>query len=566
MRRWLLAAVIVLCPVQASAWTEAAVRSVHAEARVQRDATVHVTMTVTVRVHGGWLEGLEIAGLDPDLVLDEGYEVWAEDGEGQTYAPRVSLVRGNRVQVSFPGTSPRRGEVRLGFAYRASLAHRATEPLEDEDRVRVRWTLPGWRAGLDGVQIDLIVPPGSTLGPRGVADTGARMSTDVEALDDRTVIHHYRAHLPRTVPWTVSADVPADALDPGLRGAPVVHLPPPPSSASLTPARDATPFWMGLAAVLGLLALAQIVFVSGRGRRARTPARALLFAPSLVRAVVVLVVAPVAAWLGLSVGALGALGALAVVALAATHLRGAPPPPSKLGAWRAVDDRWLSAARRARWRRWLHPESLLDVTTAPGAVHAAAWIAAPWIWPEPPVDFDVLLLASVLPLPIFATGTRLAFIRPAHAALRRLLDHVRGLSTLPEGVALRPVMHVSVDGDVQDARVRTVLAHRPEGLLRLDLALGHLPHAGGWHAEPTWLIVTRAGSPAEEALGALDVEAQTSRGGRRVARCAPASDATFLARVVEVLADCPAASAPARGVAAPLETVRDLPAPKAVGF
>ena len=31
---------------------------------LERDASVHVTLTATVRVHGGWLEGIEIAGLD----------------------------------------------------------------------------------------------------------------------------------------------------------------------------------------------------------------------------------------------------------------------------------------------------------------------------------------------------------------------------------------------------------------------------------------------------------------------------------------------------------------------
>lgn len=566
MRRALVVALIALAPASASAWTDAAVRSVHAEVRVDEQAQAHVTVTATVRVHGGWLEGLEIAGLDPDLVLDEAYEVWAEGSDGERYVPRLTLSH-ERVQIAFRGHSPRRGEVRIGFAYRTSLAHRATAPVEGEDRVRVTWTLPGWRAGLDGVEVDLYVPTGSVAGPQDVElGRGAEMSLRVEELDGQAVFHHWRAHLPRTVPWTVSADVPAEAMDPGLRGAPVVHLPPPPPSAALGPDQDPTPFWMFLPAVLALLALAQIVFVARRARRAGVGARPLLYAPALIRAVGVLVAAPSAAWLGIEGLELPAIAALVVVTLCAAHLRGERPAASKLGAWRPVDARWLRAARRARWGWLLHPASLLDVTTPLGALHAAAWLAAPWLAPSLPVTFDVALLAAVLPAPIFLTGTRLAFTRPATDSLASLLSFARHLKRLPEGVALRPVMHVSADGDVQDVRLRTVLEHRPDGLLRLDVAIAHRGHAGGWSAAPVWLVLTRADSPADAALAALGLDGDASRGGRRVVRCVEIEDAMFLDRVVAALADCPAARVVPRGVAAPLETVRDLPAPRAVGF
>lgn len=557
--------VLSFVPASASAWTEASVRSVHAEVRVDREARAHVILTATVRVHGGWLEGLEIAGLDPDLVLDETYDTWAEGGDGETYTPSVSSAHGDRVHVAFRGRSPRRGDVRIGFAYHTSLAHRATEPVEDEDRVRVSWTLPGWRAGLDGVQIDLVLPPGSVVGPRD-AEQGAELSLEVEELADRTVFHFWRAHLPRTMAWTVRGDVPAEAMDPGLRGAPVVRLPPPPPSAALAAARDPSSFWMLLPSVLALLALAQIGFVGRRARRSGVAARSPLFAPALVRGALVLAAAPAAASLGLAGHALPALGVLGALALCAAHLRGGAPGPTKLGAFRPVDARWLRAARKERWRSWLYPEALLDVTTLPGALHAGAWLALPWLLPDPPVPLDVLLLAAVLPAPIFATGTRLSFPRSVPEVLRALLAFARRIDTLPDGVALRPVMLVAADGEVQDVRVRTVLDHRPDGLLRLDLALGHQAHAGGWHVVPEWLIVTRADSPADVALRALGLDDAVSKGGRRVVRQIDAADRAVLARVIDALRDCPAAVEVARGVAAPAETVRDVPAPQAVGF
>ena len=51
------------------AWTEAAVRSVQAEIDLSPDATAEVSLRARVRVHGGWLEGLEIAGLDPEQLV-----------------------------------------------------------------------------------------------------------------------------------------------------------------------------------------------------------------------------------------------------------------------------------------------------------------------------------------------------------------------------------------------------------------------------------------------------------------------------------------------------------------
>ncbi|MBX3273582.1 MAG: hypothetical protein KF729_25180 [Sandaracinaceae bacterium] len=568
MRRALAVVLCLFAPAPASAWTDAAVRSVHAEVRVDAEARAHVTLTVTVRVHGGWLSGLEIAGLDPDLVLDEAYTPWAEGGDGERFEPRLAPAPGERVMVSFPrGRTPRRGDVRIGLAYHTALAHRATEPVEDTDRVRVSWTLPGWRAGLDGVQVDLIVPHGSIAGPRDVElDAGGERSVEVEQREDHTVLRFWRAHLPRTMTWTVRADVPQDAMDAALRGAPIVRAPPPSSVAALRAPGDPAHFWIPLALAIALLCVAQIAVVARRGRRAGGAARALLYAPGVVRGAVALAVAPCGAVLGLAGHAYAGLAALAVCALCGAHLPGARPSQSKLGAWRIVDARWLAAARRARWRPWLHPEALLDATTPLGALHAALWLALPWAWAEAPVPLDVRLCAAVLPAPILVTGTRLAFALGPTDALARLLTATRALATLPPGLALRPVMYVSADGEVQDVRIRTVLAERPDGLLRLDLALAHEPHAGGWRAAPVWLVVARADSPADVALRALDADEASSRGGRRVVRQGEPGDAAFLGRVLAALDACPPAREHARGVPAPLETVRDLPAPAAVGF
>jgi len=559
----------LMVPATATAWTDAAVRTVHAHVEVAPDASARVALQASVRIHGGWLEGLELAGLDEDLVLEEETEPWAVDEEGARYRPRLTLLSGGRVQIAFPGRSPRRGTVTIGFAYRTSLAQRGTEPLEGEDRVRVSWTLPGWSAGLDGVQIEMLVPDGSTLGPRAESDSGAELEESAEPLDGQTLLRWRRAHLPRTLAWTVAADVPAEAMHETLRGPPRLPAPPPPrGGVGESIARDPTPVWVGLAALLGLLALLKLVAVARLGQRSRAVPPPLVPMPTWIRVPAILIGCATGGWLGVWVSTWAAFGVLGGVALLAAFRPGGPPPSSRLGAWRPADARWVAAARRAAWRRAIAPSGLLDVTTGLGALHAALWLAAPissaWItWP---VGLDVLILAAALPFPILATGTVLSLPRGPAETLRRLLAFTARARTLPEGVALRPVMHVDVRGEVQDARVRTVLAVRPRGLLRLDFAVAQVAHAGGWDSELQLLVVTRADSAAERALAeALPaLERVESRGGRRVLRRAPAT-LLELERVVTALADCPEAPAQPRGVAAQAETVRDLPAPRAVG-
>ncbi len=546
----------------AHAWTDAAVRSVHARVELERDASAYVTLTATVRVHGGWLEGVELAGLDPDLVLDETAPPYALDEEGQRYEPRAEVLSGGRVQLAFGRRgAPRRGTVTVTIAYRTSLAHRATEPVDGEDRVRVRWTLPGWRSGLDGVQIEVLAPRGTRMGPRDESDTGASLETEVDDVPEGTLLRWRRAHLPRTLAWVVAADVPSDALDPSLRAAASAPVPVAPvSTATPRVPLDLSSFWLGLAALVALLACAKMIVVARQARRSRARARPLLLASSYVRAPIALALcacAPPCAGEPLL-----ALGLLAAAAMSAAYRTAVHEEASALGAWRAADAAWIRAASRARWARWIGPSSLLDATTPLGAAHLALWMIAPWLSPLP---FEIAVCVCVLPLPILATGTRLAFPTGPTDALARLLGHARRMRALPEGVGLRPVLHVSARGEVQDARLRTILDRRPRGLLRLDLVIVEAQHAGGYERDVRLLILTREGSAAERAAAERlsDLRASTSPGGRRVARVAQLGE---LARIVAALADCPEAPVASRGTSVPNEPIAARPVPRAVGF
>ncbi|MCZ7682240.1 MAG: hypothetical protein M5U28_26995 [Sandaracinaceae bacterium] len=169
------------------------------------------------------------------------------------------------------------------------------------------------------------------------------------------------------------------------------------------------------------------------------------------------------------------------------------------------------------------------------------------------------------PLPILLTGTRLAFPLGPAGGLGALLAVARRLRALPPGVGLRPVVHVGVRGDVQDARIRTILERRPRGLLRLDLVVVEAERAAGYERGVRLLVLTRGGSAAERAAGErlADLPAITSPGGRRVARVARLEE---LERIALAFADCPEAADVSRGTSAPDETLHALPPPRVVGF
>ncbi len=568
-RRLAVAALLVALasPSAAHAWTDAAVRGVHATVDVEPDGTAYVTLRLTVRVHAGWLEGLELNGLDEDLVLDETAPPTAVTADGQELTPSVRVLHGGRVQLGFRGRSPRRGVTMVTLSYWTSLAHRRTAPVEGEDRVRVRWVLPGWSSGLDGPQIEVHVPEGSRLAPGQEGDLESGTETSVEPEGQATVLRWRRAHLPRTVPWAVAVDVPAEAMDVGLRGPPLVELPRPSSVAAQ--AEDPRPYWLGFAAWLVLMAWLKLYATRTLGQRARRAARPLVPLPVWARALLIGAAGAGGAAASLYDWRLAA-GAFALVSVLATYRPAGPTAAPRLGAWRAVDARWLAAARRRGWTRWIEPIALVDATTVAGALHLAALLAVPWVWREPALPLSQTLLLSVLPLPLFVSGTRIAFPLGATETLWRLLRMCRRLRHVPDGVGLRPVMHVSTDGHMQDARVRTALEHRPDGLLRLDLAMGALPHAGGTETVPMLLILTRAGRPLEATLRERfgELVTVTSRGGRRVLRAVVIRDGdlSILGQLVEAFADCPAAPTQPRGAPAPQQTIAELPPPRAVGF
>lgn len=497
---------------RARAWTDASVTSVAADVTVPREGRATVALTIHVRVRGGWLEQLELVGLDPGLELLSEPSPIAVDADGVTHVPTARVEPDGRVLFAFVREdAPHRGDVSLSLAYRARLA---PELDPERETVRIRWTLPPWEAGLDGASLVLHVPGRATL-----PDEIACPSCDVSSTyaDGVTSVTLHRTHLPRATPWDVALDVPRDvlALPPIVR--------PPPLVARVPAASPAWPTVLALAVVLAVLGFAKrMLFRRALSRRGVVVAP--WSVPSALALGALAVTTTLAAFRLADLGPLGAAAGLAV--LVALALRGTPAGSGwpRAGAFRSATRAELTAAGRARHDGWLSAASLLDATTPLGALvlvglGAAAYVLAPRAAPQ---MVPLVRALPVLAAPLFVTSTR--FHLPPTAADRlRALARIASRLRVPDGVALDLVVHEDGQGVAQETRLRLALAEPIDGLGRLDVAISVARGAGGFALEPVCLATVSAAGRLSQAIAdaGLDGDAMTAPGGRRVAHVLP---------------------------------------------
>lgn len=490
-------------PVPVRAWAEARARSAQAEVRWGPEGrTVHVALEVDLHVARGWVEGFDLSGLEPELILDPDAPptVVDRDQPGRRWRPEARVRDGGDVSLRFRRRgAPGRGDYRVHLAYRAPAP--AARRLRD-GRVELRWSLPPWAAGLDQPRVSLAAPWRLRAPPVPEGERLARRA-EVERRDGLWRVTHERVHLPRETRWTVTAAAGPEGLPAAWRRGAAEPSPAetrapraPPGEAR--PAALAPPGAVGWGAAVAwlLLAAAWTAVAAPRiaARRGAPTPRCVVPGPGTLRWLASLGAAAGAVAFGPTQPALG--GAL-VAALGALHARraGAPTPPSP-GVFAPVPD-----ARRRLDRAWLwagpfDPSAPLGgLTLAAAVAGTVAASPAPETWSAWHLALGALTLQAWLLLP---PGV---WPEPARRRLRRLRA-----AAAPLAAALDAPPRPEVLGDPDGAgvvRLALEAAPRPPGVARVDLALDgarlvaivrarHVPPEAPWAARLDALSARRA--------------------------------------------------------------------------
>lgn len=518
-----MALLTAAAPPKAQAWTDAQVHGADADVVMAADGRAEVTLTLLLRIRGGWLQGLEIAGLEGDATLLEDPRMVSIPPEGEAperFHPRASVrePRGDdpaaRIQLSFRRReSPRRGRYRIVVRYTTNLGERLM-PREDGDGWKGEWILPAWRSGLDGVTITLRLPPGARFDP----DDAPRALVERERFDEggMTVLRWDRAHLPRTTAWSLPFDLPEDAIAPALAdrlrvGAPEDDGDAPrtepaatPVTAEEAPASEApaaeapAPPWLAFALALAMLLTGTLFECEALRRRARP--RPLVRSLPL-RALLMGALAAADALLALPLG--GRTLALAAIVLVGWQ-RSAEPAAPRPGRWRPLTPSTPLAGGPA-----LTTAALLAGLAFVGFGAACLGDPARPSW---------AVIALVAPL-LHGGARRLPpSLAARRAALLELAAAIR--APLEASAALALVGHADEEG-IGDIRLRWSLANERPGVHRLDLVLTDERGPGGLLRKARLLVVTEAGSVAERHLGRTAPPAEagpTPLPGKRVMR------------------------------------------------
>ncbi len=499
-------------------WVETRIKSHTAVVDVDRKGVARVSEEVLLAVRGGPLRSFEIAGGDPDAVLEEGATATPVVRFGTPTPIPLTIARQDdgtlRIEIERDKGLFTGGYV-FRFAYRTELLTR--------DRIRrrgtaaeIEWIGPRFADGIDVAKTIFRLPsapvaPTLAAGPSGEdAELGSAFVSAVRHVDDKVELELVRPHVAKGEPavWRILADPKsfdglADAGPSPIaeRASRVVPIERPAERVA----------WLGGALLVALLYGALLGLKwrwfqrDAQASGARPRALVLPRLPLALRAAL----SGSALAGALLIGALGdepsvaaalLLLSMSLAALRAPELTSSPRAP---GRWFALTDQEAFAAgsekRRGRWldlgeRVGFASFALLLSGFVTGGVVLAA---------HSPYHSLGLLLASACLLPIFATGRgsglpvdRVLFARRFLSRLKSRLGARRGLKVvawarIPEGlekpdetrILLRPSLGV-------------------DGLAAVEVGVEQLPSLAGFSAMPFVLVRAREGSQAEALLAA----------------------------------------------------------------
>jgi len=547
---WTLVAVSLawLAPAHAAWWVETQVSRDDVRVTVERDGEALIEHRIVLRISGGPLYELEVRGVDPDAQVEaDGYIVPERDALRNSLSTAVpihpelrfkALDDGHeqpRLVIGLNGKEGiRRGIYVVLVRYRTDFAARGL--IESRGALDiVRWTGPVWEDGLDSTRATFVLPLAPTK-PRA-----ADAAVDIEP--DGTIPPTFLSSLKRTsehdelelmrpyaakgepVDWVLALDARAlDVVAPSAASEGAVpneierHRP---SSRPSLLDEMRQPVLLGAAGALflvfTLLAAIKGVVVRRHATEAGAKARPLVPLPIWLRAPLagLAVVAGVALQLPLGSGSLGSLS-IAIAALLCAHrspewkrrpLRGP-------GRWLPVSAREAFGTPPPRVGAWLDADTWAGRTVF---LTLAAGLAAAVYRASLTSEHHATLLAldAVVLLALFFTG-RAAELPPDPAvAPGRFLAAISKRVSRALGSDVRIIPRIRLPHGQPDAdEVRLMLLpRRPvSGLKGIEVAVVHVPAAGGTLLNPEILLRYKHGSPAEIALDHLAKAGRETRG------------------------------------------------------
>jgi hypothetical protein len=528
-----LLVVLLTAPV-ANAWVETTVISHVAELAVGRDGNALIEHKLLLKVRGGPLRSVEVAGVDGDAELlpdatasnvraaaesaaDLPVPLLPSLGGAATLSLRVEAKKGLR-----------QGTYLFRFRYRTKLLERGLlRPAGS--MVELRWTGPRLTEGIDSVKAVFRFPPADQA-PRlrsqtpgsAPADEGAAVfASNVLKAHDKDELEAVRLHVAKNeaVEWRVL--VSPSAFDAFAK--PVLPAVTRPPSAAGSPVRLRGGWWalftsLGLIYALLVFAKWRSIKAACRGRNAED--RALIPIPTLVRAVLAGTLLGAAAWSAQSTEHPALIGALLTASMAlAVHL--SPKRLSRLrgpGRWVKWSDEQAFAEHPVRLPgRWLDTGSPAGLLVFAAALVSLGVVVARLL---PGAPYQALLpgLVAAALVPIFCTGR--ASELPPDPALgpRRLLKWLAEQLRREAGVDVTAWVRIP-RGEQQPDEVRLLVSlERPlPGLIALEVGVQYQYGMSGSLALPCAVVRVEQGSMAYDALAR---DARWQRGRRPEERVA----------------------------------------------
>lgn len=522
----LVIALWTLWQAPAPAWIETQVKGHSARVEVSPDGSLLVNHELILKVRGGPMKTVEIAGIGTELeALPDAFVRRAEDGSAGRWPLHLSSMEDGAMRLGIGiDRGLRGGNYVFSFGYRVTSRNLGAVEIEG-DRAIVTWIGPRLATGVDSARVTFVVPHGDAE-PRiaPVADgPGANVLLgELRRGVDTDEVDLVRAHLATGEPavWRVSvaSSIFRSSVTSSNKAGTMSSVLPRMRSSHQWTLPWVQGLWLSsIACVFALLVFCKERAVQRIAHIVDARAVALVPLPGLGRAAVA---GMAVAGLGWAVSLQRMPGVLVFLALAlvvTTYLlpvrRVRPRGP---GQWHLI-------SRPPEAGPCLLPGRWFDVSDVRGAglflLLSIAVVSVSYrVLPSSNYLALMVLLGLPLLMPLFFTGTRRVFPRPPLEQARpwfryfdRVLDdqsvsvELWGRAALCSDQAAVPLP----DGTTtswDEVRLRIVLRAAPSGLKALEVIF---EERAGVHLSPSILLRVRDESPA---FGCLPKDISWQRG------------------------------------------------------